>query len=312
MRHNRKILITGANGFVGKHLVKSLSAKRKHLVLIGRKECDKIPYEIQQNKFVEYIQYDLMSPPRDDILDTLNRIDTVVHLAVVTPDRTNPHDDLSLVPQNIMLTVNLINVLKNIGPIKTFILGSTIDVYPSLTSPLDENVLPEPVGNYAASRLACEFICTAGLEAINHKRPIILRFSQIYGSGDTHLKVIPQFVYNALSGKPLVVYGDGSDIRSFLYIDDAVRAIELAMKSCAEGVFNIAGDTPCSIKNVVDIISRFSPKPVSIQFMPRKKPQTSSIVSIKRAQEVLNFHPQFSLEKGIRKMIEDEQAIHAI
>ena len=302
---NLRILITGATGFIGRHLVRSLSAKKNHLIIIGRKDYNSLPLEFRQNEYIEYIQHDLLYSDEKNTKH-IEEIDAVINLATIMPDKITPHDDFSLVYQNILQTINLINMLKNISPLKIFVLGSTIDVYPILSSPIDETVLPEPISNYASSKLSCEFICKTEIKKWNKTRLCILRFSQIYGPGDTHCKAIPQFIHNALSSEPIVIHGDGRDVRSFLYVKDAVRAIELAIESCAEGIFNVAGNISYSIRDVAEVINRFSPLPTTIIFTNRKRPYSSSIISIKRAQEALKFYPQYTIEKGIQETIKNE------
>lgn len=308
--NKKKILITGATGFIGRYLVKNLLLKKKNLIIIGRRNYIDLPEEMKGTDLIEYIQHDLLYPAENRI-NLKCEIDSVVNLATVMPDKIIPHDDFPIIARNIMQTIHLIELLKCYPPPRIFIQGSTIDVYPFLSSPLDESVPPEPESNYAASKLSCELICKTEIKKWIKTGLTILRFSQIYGAGDTHSKVIPQFIHNALTGEKIEIHGEGREFRTFIYIEDAIRAIELSMEKCPAGIFNIAGDSYHTIKEVADLIKELSPIPVSITYKPAKKLSSSSIISIKKARDVLGFYPEYSLEKGIRETIKKESAGNA-
>ncbi len=287
--------MTGPTGFLGKKLIENLSQKHE-VIAISRKETG----STKQN--VKTIKHDLTLPFPKSIINEINSVDGIVHLATIMPDKTLSHDDISAYEQNVAMTKNLLSAFNHSQAPKFFILSSTVDVYPNLKSILSEKTKPDPQSNYAKAKIECEKICEETIKRWQKTKLFILRISQIYGPGDTHNKAINIFTDNAVAKKPLQIQGDGSDKRTFVHIDDVVLAIKLAMTNKHAGTFNIAGPKPYSLKKLVAIIKTLK-RDAIIEYLPRKKAKFDSIISISKARKFLAFKPQFSIEEGVQQLL---------
>ena len=140
----------------------------------------------------------------------------------------------------------------------------------------------------------------------------IARIFNTYGPGMklNDGRVIPNFISQALSGRPLTVYGEGSQSRSFCYIDDLVRGLVLLADSGEHWPVNLGNPEEFTVKQLVEKMSQVLGRPLKVEFKPlpeddpkRRKPDIS------RAQRILGWQPQISLEEGLRKTINHFQKI---
>ena len=281
----------------------------KSLILVQRKDVN----SLNIGDRIKVIYQDLLKPFPEDVLALLDDLEAVIHLAAVRPDDVSPRDDFNqVVIGNILPTVNLLNALHIVNPPKVFIFASSIDVYPFVTLPVDENVLPDPISNYGASKLSCELICKSEISKWKQTKLLILRFSQIYGSADGSKKAITQFIRNALRCEPISLYGSGEEVRDYIYVADAVNAIVLALKSNKEGLYNISGGLPVRIMQTIDLIRKYSPGQISVNNLPQNKDKVSCCMNINKAKEALGYLPQFSIEDGIKATIEKERLRYSL
>lgn len=294
-----KILITGASGFVGIHLVRSLISEENELLLVTKNPNIDFVDEFKNDCHISVCDFTEDSSAHF-FLDEPD-IDVVIHLAALTP--TDEVDDLDVAEQNVEMTVGLLRALKyaKIAP-KQFILASTIDVYPYIGGN-EETTPTDPITCYGASKLACELICKAEIGKWNETQLCVLRFSQIYGVGDPHSKVMSQMIKRVSSGNPIVIYGSGEDSRDFLYINDAVQAIGLVIESNAEGVFNIGSGVSESLICIAELFKKHSMTLVRIDFEDRRKPLSAMGMDITRARKELGYKPKFFVEDTIKNMM---------
>lgn len=217
----------------------------------------------------------------------LNKIDFVVHLAAYVPLERKFDDLEKSININIKGSANLANLLKG-GT--TFILASTTEIY-------------NPHTFYALSKISAEKF----LEAICNKRGIrlvSLRFASIYGPGEKIHRATPNFIRSAVTGGDITIFGDGKEKRSFLYIEDAVQAIEKAILYGKEGVFDISSEEAVSILGLAKLIKKISGSKSKIIFQPREKEKINLVFSAKKAKRELKFRPKFRLADGIKREIE--------
>ena len=131
---------------------------------------------------------------------------------------------------------------------------------------------------------------------------VILRLFNVYGSGQSfeYAGVITQFKEKINQNLPLIIYGDGQVIRDFIYIDDVVTAIILAMNSSKSNTYNIASGTSTSVIDLAKTMITLSGKPLEIIFKPvRDGDILSSVSDVSLAKTSLEFTPKISLKKGL-------------
>ena len=296
--HGKSILITGGCGFIGANLVRMLADKNcKIKVLdnlsVGKKE------NLAQND-VELIVGDI----RDEelIKKVTQGIDVVVHLAAhtnVIKSIENPLLDFNI---NVFGTFNLLRNAVSSQSVETFIFASSNAAVGEQAPPITEEAIPAPLSPYGASKLACEAYCSAFAESYGLKT-VSLRFANVYGIYSTHKNsVISRFIINVLQNRPLTIYGDGSQTRDFIYVDDICRAIILAMENDnAEGIFQIGTGKETTVIELARKIKTISNKNVDIIFEPARAGEIIRNYSgIERATRLLGFVPQIDIDTGLK------------
>ncbi len=246
----RKWLITGGCGFIGRSLVKQLVDEGWHQICV----IDNLSVGSRED-LGEVCRYQEIGPGEPsvgsatvqlliaDILDpdtamriTKNR-DVIVHLAAntgVPASVQNPRKDCMA---NVIGTINYLEAARKNG-VRRFVFASSGAPAGNCEPPIHEEIAPHPISPYGAGKLAAEGYCSAyyhsfGLETV------ALRFGNVYGPlSSKKTSVIAKFIKRALAGKPLEIYGDGSQTRDFIYIADLVTAIRRAVD-----VEGIGGET---------------------------------------------------------------------
>ncbi|MDD2807889.1 MAG: NAD(P)-dependent oxidoreductase, partial [Patescibacteria group bacterium] len=239
-----KILITGASGFIGKSLVAQLLNYDVTLTLVLRNKSKKF-FDFQQ------VVGDLNSKlTYEKIKDSF---DVVVHIAGYVPKKRS--DDLAekCIEGNIKATETLIKNIKT----KKLIFISTCEVYGSQTNQIvSESDTPKPISNYAKSKLAAEKRCKELCKKYGIQLNI-LRLTTIYGPEDKIKRAIPNFVSAAKKNETIKIYGDGSDIRDYLFINDAIELLTSVIINFKPGVYNVSSGKGISIqglaRTVIDI-----------------------------------------------------------
>lgn len=236
-------LITGGCGFLGTALVKkiqeigfknirivdnlSVGTRDDLLSVANFKEVD--PATIEGGPFgVELIQGDIFNP---DLACAAGRgCDIIVHLAANTgvgPSVISPRTDLL---NNVLGTFNYLESARE-NKIKRFIFASSGAAVGNALPPIHEEVVAKPVSPYGASKLAGEAYCSAYFRTYQIDT-VVLRFGNVYGPGSSKkTSVIARFIKETMHGKEIEIFGDGSQTRDFIYIDDLINAMISASRS---------------------------------------------------------------------------------
>lgn len=291
------ILVTGGCGFIGSNLVRILLKKGYNVRIVDNLSNGKKEY--LNNLDVELIIGDIT----DDALAAkiMPGIDVVVHLAAhinVIKSIENPQLDFNV---NVEGTFNLLKNAVSSQSVEKFIFASSNAAVGEQAPPITEEAIPNPLSPYGAGKLACEGYCSAFTASYGLKT-VSLRFSNAYGPYSTHKSsVIPQFITNVLSNRPLTIYGDGSQTRDFIYVDDICRAIILAMENdYAAGIFQIGTGKETKIIELAHKIKAISDNNADILFEPKR---TGEIIrnysGIEKARQILGFIPQIDMDMGL-------------
>ena len=203
-----KILITGGAGFIGSHLTKLLSV-----------DHDVIIYDIQEpkQKNVNYILGDVNGAQKN--LESCKDVDIVIHLAASVGVENTETDPIMTLNSNIFGTKNILEFCKNTN-VKKIILASSSEVYGEpIKIPIEESQTPIPITTYGISKLAGEEYVKS-YSTMYGLRYSILRFFNVVGPNQSRRFVLPEFINNALDNKPLLIHGEGTQIRAFCHISD--------------------------------------------------------------------------------------------
>lgn len=306
--YGKKIIVTGGMGFVGHNLVKSLVDHYDCTVVVVDNCCNSSPERLSayMQKII-FIETDVLNV--GDYVEHLDDCDFVFHLVCsqISVSGEKPEHDLEV---NALSTLRILNYLKDSNPNKLtrFIITSSSSIYGDINNneaPFDENSAPNILSNYAATKLLSENY--ALLYAKKHNIPVtILRYSNVYGYGQSfsnqYCGVLGRFIYNALTGTNLVVFGDGEQTRDFTFIEDVVDATILSAVSpdSVNEIYNISTGQEVSINSLIAILKKQVPH---LAVEEHKERDIDNIkrraVSYEKVKQQLGWRPVVDIEDGI-------------
>lgn len=298
----RRLLITGGCGFIGINLVDFLRREGDYDIVVlddlslGRREYLE-PYRV---KFIGGNICDL-----NVVNEAITGVSAIVHLAAdtrVVDSIKNPRFNFEV---NVVGTFNLIEAARNVG-IEQFVFASTGGaIVGQVDPPVHEEIPPRPISPYGASKLAAEGYLSSFFGAYGMKTSA-LRFSNVYGPRSYHKgSVVAQFFKNILAGKDILVYGDGTQTRDFIYVDDVCRAIVLALSGNQGGqIYQLGSGTATSVNTLLGLMGdAVRPTPIPpIRYLPFRTGEilhTHSKIDKVRAE--LGFDPATPLPKGLQE-----------
>jgi len=305
----RRVLVTGGAGFIGSHLVNWLLKQGCEVTALDNLSTGKLENlkEFLDDSGFKFVKGDLRN--RRDVEEAVRDADAVFHLAAIT---SVPY---SVKHPNVTMKVNVEGTRKLLEAclrrrVERFIYISSCAVYgePKYL-PIDEKHPTRPISPYAESKLEAERICRDFQEAYGLKTTVLRPFN-VYGprmrSGQ-YGGVIARFIERLRLGRPPIIYGDGGQTRDFIHVEDAVRAMILALdnEKAAGRTFNVATGTPTSISRLAQLlIDLFGAKEIKPRHRkPRIGDVKYSYASIREAKAILGFKPKISLEDGLLTLL---------
>ncbi len=307
-----RVLITGGCGFIGANLCEHLLNQGGFHIRVlddlslGRREYLEHVRE-RTGSEVDLLVGDI----RDSavVAQAVMGIDAVVHLAAKTSVADSLRSPEEVFQVNVMGTLNLLEACRRHG-VERFVFASSNAAVGEQEPPIHEEKVPAPISPYGASKLAGEALCSAYFTSFGIKA-IALRFANVYGPYSDHkTSSVHKFIRRLLAGEPLVIYGDGSQTRDFVYVGDVCHAIELALAYDPIGpddlVFQVGSGVETSLlqllKALREVARAHGVKPPDVrfeQFRPGEIRRNFS--NITRAWEKLGYHPQVDLVEGLNR-----------
>ncbi|MGB8274936.1 MAG: NAD-dependent epimerase/dehydratase family protein [Alphaproteobacteria bacterium] len=234
----------------------------------------------------------------------------IVHLAASTgvlPSIAAPRPDCE---NNVLGTLNCLEGARANG-VSRFVFASSGAPLGEQEPPLHERKVPKPISPYGASKLAGEGYCSAywgsfGIETV------VLRFGNVYGPGSAHKQsVVAKFLRRAIAGEPLEVFGEGTQTRDFIYIDDIVDAIERAATTAGIGgeVYQIATQRERTVNEIADMIAaavreRLGREVAVRHVAPQKGEVQRNFSDTSKAQSELGFCARHEIRSGIAQTLD--------
>ncbi|NRP95477.1 GDP-6-deoxy-D-talose 4-dehydrogenase [Marinobacterium sp. xm-g-59] len=249
-----KVLLTGASGFIGTHLLMYLLKKLGHDSVVAL-TSNKIP-SINSITYDNEINFGLDKGRFDDITH-------IIHAGAFIPKDASQANDIEKCFGNIGFTTELLSY--DFINLEKVINLSTIDIYAVTTKSLSEQSKIDPVSLYGSSKLYCESM----IKSFSRQRDLDflnLRIGHVYGPGEEkYKKVLPNAIQNLLENKPLELWGDGCELRSYIFIQDVVQAVANSLNSCVRNIdINIVSGVAVSIKDILEKAIEISGKKVKI------------------------------------------------
>ena len=309
----KSILVTGGLGFIGSNFIKHIYEKYDYNIInvdsvTYAANPENIPNNILNSSRYFFAETDINDTNNVRYLITENSVNYIVNFAAESHVDNSINDSRPFIETNINGTHSLLTLLHNCPSIERYLQVSTDEVYGSLTEEDDaftENTPLKPNSPYSASKASADLLCRSFYETFNY--PILItRCSNNYGPNQHEEKLIPLMIKNAKSGKKLPVYGDGRNIRDWIYVSDHCSAIDAVLHRGRIGeVYNIGGKN--EVRNI-DIVKTI------LKLLYKSEDQIELVkdrlghdwrygIDNTKIQNELNWVPHVSFKEGLQKLI---------
>lgn len=308
--HN--VLVTGGAGFIGSNFVRYFLANHPDCHLVN---FDALTYagnpenlsDIEGDPRYVFVRGDICSRAAVEEALSTHNIDTIVHFAAES------HVDRSIlgaavfVTTNVMGTQVLLDAAREHG-IERFLHVSTDEVYGSLgpQGRFTEETPVHPNSPYAASKASSDLLALASFHTFG--LPVVVtRCSNNYGPYQFPEKLIPLMIVNALNGKELPVYGDGLNVRDWLFVGDHCSAIDLVLRRGVPGeVYNIGGNNEWKNIDIVRLLLRMLNKPDALIRFVKDRPghDRRYAIDAEKISRALGWQPAVTFESGLQLTVE--------
>jgi dTDP-glucose 4,6-dehydratase len=309
-----RILITGAAGFIGSHLCDFFLEKGHFIIgLDNLLTGDKANIShLVHSKYFKFLLQDV-----SDEIRIKGELDAVLHFASpASPNPYSPYGYPNLPIETLLAgsagTLNTLNLARKTHA--RFLVASTSEIYGDPRKhPQDEAYWGHvnPVGIRSMYDEAKRF-CEAATMAYYRSMDTDTRILRIFNTYGPRMRiddgrVVPNFIVQALQGKPLTIYGDGKQTRSFCYIDDLIIGIDKLLESEEHFPVNLGNPNETAVIDFARIINRLTKNQAGLDFKPQLRladdPQRRC-PDISRAKTILGWEPKVSLEEGLERTIE--------
>ncbi len=292
------IVITGGAGFIGRHLADHLVGRGDVAVTVLDNESLGDRHQLDLDA-VRFIHGALRS--RDDVHQALEGQDAVVHLAADTRVMDSIEDPAFNFHNNVVGSFNLLEECRALGVGRVVVASTGGAIVGDVQPPVHEGLAPHPTSPYGASKLMLEGYVDA-FSASYGLRGCALRFSNIYGPRSLHKgSVVAQFFKTILAGEPLVVYGDGSQSRDYLFVGDLVETIGASIDSDVVGAIQLGSGHPTTINELLDAMRQVVGRQLDVHYADFRAGEVRETwCQIDKARDLLGFNPTTSLEDGLR------------
>ncbi|BAZ24811.1 NAD-dependent epimerase/dehydratase [Kalymmatonema gypsitolerans NIES-4073] len=305
---NKRILITGGAGFIGSELVRQLVAKRPKEIVVVDNLVNGQPENLTDlpTDQVHLIVADIRDTQQ--MADLMLGVDIVFHLACLGVRHSihAPHENHEV---NATATLNLLSTAKAAG-VNRFVYVSSSEVYGTARSvPMTEEHPTFPMTVYGASKLAGECYTRAFYETYGYPTVVVRPFNS-YGprchhEGDSG-EVIPKFMLRCMAGKPMVIFGDGTQTRDFTYVTDTARGILMAgvAEEAVGQTINLGSGSEITINDLAREIALIVER--SNTSITHDAPRPGDVLRLyaetTKANNLLGFKPQTTLREGLLKL----------
>ncbi|HEX8958385.1 MAG TPA: NAD-dependent epimerase/dehydratase family protein [Solirubrobacterales bacterium] len=293
-----RVLVTGGGGFIGSHVVDRLIERGVTPRIF---DLSASPYHSPLE--VETFTGSITDPANLDL--AMRDCDAVIHLAAVADVAHVLADPVLAEEVNTRGTLNVLEAAcrTEVGRV---VYGSTTWVYSDCAEQAvdEETPIPAPRHLYTATKLAGETYC-AGYAELYDLECTVLRFGIPYGPRARAAGVVAKFTDLALEGKPLTIAGDGSQCRSFIYVEDLAAGIVAALEPAAAGrTYNLSGDEVVTILEIAETVQEMTGGCEIVHTPPRPGDFPGKEISNARALEELGWKAETSFREGVRKYVE--------
>lgn len=306
----KKVLITGASGFIGSHTVESALDRgysvRVFLRYNSTGYVGNLRFLGKKLKEIEIFWGDI----RDytSVLRAVKGVDYVIHLAAQISVPYSFQNPIDFAMNNVVGTTNILKASVECG-ISKFVYTSTSEIFGGSDEPLNEDSLRIPKSPYSASKVGADAMVKSFFYTYN-LNTLILRPFNTFGPRQSIRALIPWIIYQGLRSEK-VKLGNLEPKRDFTYVKDTVEGILLALEKETEGgdEINLGTGRSFSVMEVVEVVSKVLGKDLKVEVEEKfKRPKKAEVFNLiadnSKAKRVLGWEPKWSFEEGVRETVE--------
>jgi len=308
----KSLLVTGGAGFIGSNFIRYFLEAHADIRIVN---FDKLTYagnldnlrDLEDHGRYVFVRGDICS--RDDVMDVMKkqRIDSVVHFAAESHVDRSIRGAAVFVTTNVLGTQVLLDAARE-REVQRFLHVSTDEVYGSLGAEgkFTESSPLHPNSPYAASKAGSDLLVLAAAHTFGFPA-VVTRCSNNYGPYQFPEKLIPLMIANAMDGKPLPVYGQGLNIRDWLFVRDHCTALDAVLERGRAGeVYNIGGNNECRNIDIVRLLLAKLRKPESLISYVKDRPghDIRYAIDASKIMSELGWSPRVTFEEGLGQTVE--------
>ncbi|OGX27183.1 MAG: hypothetical protein A2787_02120 [Omnitrophica WOR_2 bacterium RIFCSPHIGHO2_01_FULL_48_9] len=283
----RRLVILGNTGFIGGHLENYFRRTHPGLEIIG-----------QSLEQVDLTQY-------EDAKRLAKNFDLETAVIMCSAIKRQFSDNAETFLQNVHMCVNLCRVLEN-APVQRLVFFSSAAVYGEdiHNTEITEETLIQPRSYYGLAKYTSERLFTKIFEQKPQSSLLILRPPLIYGPGDQGKTYGPAgFLKAAINKELITLWGDGSELREFMFVEDVVKLIDQLMLKKHSGVVNVASGQSYTFRQVLDIVAKAVGTELKVSFKERSKNKVDNAFNNGNLSKIIGDFKFTSLTEGIRKTL---------
>jgi len=290
------VLITGASGFLGRRLVARALAEGWRVRVLVRTRADDLDPRVD-------VRLGDITDPKLDWPDLVDGVDTAFHLAWTTVPFSANADPAANVEQNLPAGLRLGAALSRRRGTRMVFFSSGGTVYGPANMPLTEDHPQAPTSFYGESKLQMERLLSL-VNAQSGMERVVLRISNPYGPGQRssgHFGAIATFAARALAREPITIWGDGSVVRDYIFVDDVMDAVvKAAGVAKPSAIYNLGSGEGRALNDIIEGLHRLLGRRIEVRYEPpRSYDVPVNVLDITRATVELDWTPRTSFEDGL-------------